>query len=68
MLDGMPGDDIDDTTRFLVSVSMDAIQEVSVKATAYQAEYGRLPSVACPGSTLRLATTRVYGSWRSSLP
>lgn len=43
MLDGMPGNDIDDTTTFHVSVSMDAIQEVSVKATAYQAEYGRVP-------------------------
>ncbi len=43
MLDGMPGNDIDDTTTFHVSVSMDAIQEVSVKSTAYQAEYGRVP-------------------------
>ncbi len=43
MLDGMPGNDIDDTTTFHVSVSMDAIQEVSVKSTAYQAEYGRTP-------------------------
>ena len=43
MLDGMPGNDIDDTTTFHVSVSMDAIQEVAVKSTAYQAEYGRVP-------------------------
>ncbi len=43
MLDGMPGNDIDATASFHVSVSMDAIQEVSVKMTAYQAEYGRTP-------------------------
>ena len=43
MLDGMPGNDIDATASFHVSVSMDAIQEVSVKMTAYQAEYGRSP-------------------------
>ena len=43
MLDGHPGNDIDATRTFHVSVSMDAIQEVSVKATAYQAEYGRVP-------------------------
>ncbi len=43
MLDGHPGNDIDATQTFHVSVSMDAIQEVSVKATAYQAEYGRVP-------------------------
>ena len=43
MLDGMPGNDIDATASFHVSVSMDAIQEVSVKMTAYQAEFGRTP-------------------------
>ena len=43
MLDGHPGNDIDATSTFHVSVSMDAIQEVSVKSAAYQAEYGRTP-------------------------
>ncbi|HYO84071.1 MAG TPA: Plug domain-containing protein, partial [Bryobacteraceae bacterium] len=44
-LDGQPGTDIDAMSFFTISVSMDAIQEVSVKQTSYLAETGRLPGV-----------------------
>ena len=42
-LDGQPGSDIDVLSFFTISVSMDAIDEVSVKSTSYLAEDGRLP-------------------------
>ena len=61
MLDGMPGNDIDDTTTFHVSVSMDAIQEVSVKSTAYQAEYGRVPG-AQVNIISKSGTNELHGS------
>lgn len=44
-LDGQPGSDIDVLNFFTISVSMDAIQEVSVKTNSYTAEEGRLPGV-----------------------
>ncbi len=43
LLDGQPGSDIDVLNFFTISVSMDAIDEVSVKSTSYLAEDGRLP-------------------------
>ena len=45
MLDGQPGSDIDAMSFFTISVSMDAVQEVSVKSASYLAETGRLPGV-----------------------
>jgi hypothetical protein len=42
-LDGQAGNDIDVLQDFNISVSMDAIAEVSVKNTSYLAEDGRLP-------------------------
>ncbi|MPZ20670.1 MAG: hypothetical protein GEV06_22580 [Luteitalea sp.] len=42
-LDGQPGNDIDVLNFFTMSVSMDAIEEVSVKSNTYLAEDGRLP-------------------------
>jgi len=42
-LDGSTGNDVDAQQTFQLSVSMDAIQEVSVQSNAYQAEYGRVP-------------------------
>lgn len=44
-LDGQPGNDIDAMSFFTISVSMDAVQEVSVKSNSYLAEDGRLPGV-----------------------
>ena len=44
-LDGQPGNDIDVLNFFTTSVSMDAVQEVSVKSNSYLAEDGRLPGV-----------------------
>jgi hypothetical protein len=43
LLDGQPGSDIDVLNFFTISVSLDAVEEVSVKSTAYLAEDGRLP-------------------------
>lgn len=43
LLDGQPGSDIDVLNFFTISVSMDAIDEVSVKSTSYLAEDGRQP-------------------------
>jgi len=43
MLDGQPGSDIDALSYFTISVSMDAIDEVSVKSNSYLAEDGRMP-------------------------
>jgi Carboxypeptidase regulatory-like domain len=45
-LDGQPGNDIDAMSFFTISVSMDAVQEVSVKSNSYLAEDGRLPGVS----------------------
>ncbi|MDQ3213618.1 MAG: TonB-dependent receptor [Acidobacteriota bacterium] len=42
-LDGQPGNDIDVLNFFTMSVSMDAVEEVSVKSNSYLAEEGRLP-------------------------
>ncbi len=42
-LDGQPGADIDAMDFFTMSVSMDAIQEVSVRNNSYLAEDGRMP-------------------------
>ena len=42
-LDGQAGNDIDVLQDFTISISMDAIAEVSVKSTSYLAEDGRLP-------------------------
>lgn len=44
-LDGQPGNDIDALSFFTISVSMDAVQEVSVRSNSYLAEDGRLPGV-----------------------
>jgi len=43
LLDGQPGSDIDVLNFFTISVSMDAVEEVSAKQTSYLAEDGRLP-------------------------
>ena len=43
LLDGQPGSDIDALDFFTISVSMDAIEEVSVKSSSYLAEDGRAP-------------------------
>lgn len=45
-LDGQPGNDIDVPGTFTFSVSMDAVQEISVKSNSYLAEDGRLPGVS----------------------
>lgn len=45
-LDGQPGNDIDVLNFFTISVSMDAIEEVSVKSMSYLAEDGRLPGAS----------------------
>ena len=45
-LDGQPGNDIDALAFFTISVSMDAVQEVSVRSNSYLAEDGRLPGVS----------------------
>ncbi len=45
-LDGQPGNDIDALSFFTMSVSMDAVQEVSVRSNSYLAEDGRLPGVS----------------------
>ena len=42
-LDGQPGADIDALSFFTISVSMDAIDEVSVKQSSFLAENGRTP-------------------------
>lgn len=42
-LDGQPGADIDALSFFTISVSMDAIEEVSVKQSSFLAENGRTP-------------------------
>ncbi len=42
-LDGQPGADIDALSFFTISVSMDAIDEVSVKSASFLAENGRTP-------------------------
>ncbi len=42
-LDGQPGNDIDVLNFFTMSVSMDAVEEVSIKSNSYLAEDGRLP-------------------------
>jgi hypothetical protein len=42
-LDGQPGADIDVLSFFTLSVSMDAIEEVSVKQSSFLAENGRTP-------------------------
>lgn len=42
-LDGQPGADIDALSFFTLSVSMDAVEEVSVKAASFLAEDGRSP-------------------------
>jgi hypothetical protein len=42
-LDGQPGADIDALSFFTLSVSMDAIEEVSVKQSSFLAENGRTP-------------------------
>ncbi|MDX2153177.1 MAG: carboxypeptidase-like regulatory domain-containing protein [Bryobacteraceae bacterium] len=44
-LDGQPGADIDALSFFTISVSMDAIEEVSVKSSSFLAENGRTPGV-----------------------
>ncbi len=45
-LDGQPGNDIDVLSFFTISVSMDAVQEMSVRSNSYLAEDGRLPGVS----------------------